>query len=59
MSQNQRTREKLELGANLIPKRMPANHDRLRPARDGLRDALEDDGFAEDGAAEDVADLGA
>ena len=37
---------------------MTAYDDGLYPARNGLWDLLEDDGFAEDGAAEDVADLG-
>lgn len=36
---------------------MASDDDRLRPAWYGLRDALEDDGLAEDGASEDVADL--
>jgi hypothetical protein len=37
---------------------MTAYDDGLYPARNGLWDLLEDDRFAEDGAAEDVADLG-
>ena len=37
---------------------MTANDDGLYPARNGLWDLLEDDRFAKDGAAEDVADLG-
>ena len=37
---------------------MAANGDGLDPSADGLRNALEDDGLAEDGAAEDVAGLG-
>ena len=36
---------------------MAADGDGLDPSRNGLGDALEDDGLAEDSAAENVADL--
>lgn len=36
---------------------MTANDDGVCPAGDGAGDTVEDDGFAEDGAAEDVTDL--
>ena len=36
---------------------MTADDDRLDPPGDGPRDALKDDRFAEDSAAEDIADL--
>lgn len=35
---------------------MTANHNGILPAGDGLGDAVKDDGFTEDGAAEDVTD---
>ena len=41
----------------LIAERMAADNDGLHPSWDGSRNALEDDWLAEDGAAEDVADL--
>jgi hypothetical protein len=41
----------------LISKRVAADDDGLDPSRDGSRNALKDDWLAEDGAAEDVADL--
>jgi len=42
----------------LIAERVAADDDGLDPSWDGSRDALKDDWLAEDGAAEDVADLG-
>ena len=42
----------------LIAKRVAADDDGLDPSGDGSRNTLEDDWLAEDGAAEDVADLG-
>ena len=42
----------------LVAKRMAADHDRFDPSGYGPRDALEDDRLAEDGATEDIADLG-
>ncbi len=44
------------LGPVLVPKRMAPDNNRLLPARHEARDAGDDDGLAEDGAAEDVAD---
>ena len=41
----------------LIAERVAADDDELDPSRDGSRNTLEDDWLAEDGAAEDVADL--
>lgn len=35
---------------------MASNDDGLSPARDNLGDTLEQDGFSEDSAVEDVAD---
>ena len=42
----------------LIAERVAADDDGLDPSRDGSGNTLEDDWLAEDGAAEDVADLG-
>jgi hypothetical protein len=42
---------------HLITEGMSPNDDGLDPAGDGLGDAAEDDGLAEDGPAEDVTDL--
>jgi hypothetical protein len=42
----------------LIAERVAADNDGLDPSWDGSRNTLEDDWLAEDGAAEDVADLG-
>jgi hypothetical protein len=41
----------------LIAERVAADDDGLDPSWDGSRNALKDDWLAEDGAAEDVADL--
>jgi hypothetical protein len=41
----------------LVAKGMAANDDGFRPAWHRARDGGEDDGFAEDGAAENVSDL--
>ena len=43
--------------AVLVAERVPPDHDGVHPAWYRPRDALEDDRLAEDGAAEDVADL--
>lgn len=40
----------------LIPKRVPADGDRLRPTRNQAGDVLADDWLAEHGAAQDVSD---
>ncbi len=42
----------------LIAERVATDDDGLDPSWDGPRNTLEDDWLAEDGAAEDVADLG-
>jgi hypothetical protein len=41
----------------LVSKGVTTDDDRLDPAWDRLGDSFDDDGFTEDGAAEDVADL--
>ena len=43
-------------GAVLVTEGVATDHDRCRPARDKARHVLADDGLAEHGAAEDVAD---
>lgn len=43
--------------AHLVTKGVSTDDDRLSPPWYGFRNPLENDGFSEDGAAEDVTDL--